>query len=116
MTYKVPLHTQYTGFVFPPEWSIQDIYIQGEYAGFWAVKDNEIHCWRNPKFQGCWLTRQKIEDLVKPLLSKYGSITTKVRLNNEQGHTFIRRLGFTETKRDNECVYYETERLNHARL
>lgn len=116
MTYKVPLYTQYSGFVFPEDWEVIDLYIKDQYAGFWAVKGSEIHCWRNPEFKGRWLTRQKIETMAKVLLDQHGKITTKVRLDNDVGHTFITRLGFKEVFRDEQCVYYETERLNHARL
>ncbi len=109
-------YTKESGLVLPDEWTVEDIYVDGKYAGFWAVKDNEIHCWRKPEFQGRWLTHQKIEKLTKPLFEKYGKIVTKVRLDNEQGHQFIKRLGFKETHKDESCVYYETERLNHARF
>lgn len=100
----------------PPDWAIVTVRRDGQLAGFFCLKDNEIHCHRAEDFTGRWLTRQDLERLTAPLFKRHGFIKTKVRNNNETGHAFVSRLGFTESRKDGQFTYYETKRLKHARL
>lgn len=102
--------------VLPSDWRIVYVHRRGVIAGAFVVRENEIHCERHAVFDGCWLTRQDLERLTKPLFSEYGFIRTSVRESNEEGHRFVKRLGFMETRRENGLRHYETKRIKHARL
>lgn len=84
-------------------------------SGFFVVKGCEVHCWRLEEKRGRWITRQDIERITRPLIAQYGGVTTSVRLENDEGHAFVQRLGFRMTGSDDRAVYYRAERLNHAR-
>jgi RimJ/RimL family protein N-acetyltransferase len=102
--------------LLPEGWSTVDVIRQGEVVGFFCTKDNEIHCWRDESHKGRWITRQDLERLTAPLFARFGHIKTSVRLENRAGHHFVSRLGFIETGRDDNLVFYKCERLKHARL
>ena len=96
-------------------WSFTQINRAGKLAGFFCVKGTEIHCYRLDDFAGRWITRQDLERLTKPIFNEYGEITTKVRTDNLQGHSFVKRLGFTATHDDGSNIHYQCKRLKHAR-
>lgn len=104
------------GCEFPEGWSFQEIRRNGELAGFFCTKENEIHCHRLESYSGRWLTRQDIERLIRPLFLRHGVLKTKVRRHNDVGHAFVQRLGFEPVGADALCVYYEARKINHARL
>lgn len=96
-------------------WEVREIYRAGVLAGFFVVRDNEVHAWRNPEFSGRWLTRQDVERITAPLLAAHGHVVTSVRIRNRTGHRFVRRLGFVCVGRTVSLALYRAERLNHAR-
>lgn len=99
---------------FPGGWEFTEVKRNGEIAGFFCVKGNEIHAYRKPAYSGRWLTRIAIEQITKPLIERFGFVTTSVRNDNREGHEFVRRLGFQQTHVDG-LTYYKAERLKHAR-
>lgn len=102
------------GFKVGEEWSFVEVKRKGELAGFVMVADNEIHCWRKPEYQGTWLTKHTIQQIIQPLIEEHGSVITKVRNENTTGHKFVTRLGFEKVLKDDYCTHYRIERLNHA--
>jgi len=101
---------------FPDGWTFAEVKRAGQMVGFFCVKDNEIHAFRLPSHAGHWLTRQDIEAITTPLLARYGSVKTAVRSINQQGQRFVHRLGFERIDEVDGLIYYQTERLRHARL
>lgn len=101
---------------FPAGWTFTEVKRHGAMVGFFCVKDNEIHAFRLPSHAGRWLTRQDIEAITRPLIETYGHVKTMVRSENSQGQRFVERLGFVRTHEANDLIYYQTERLRHARL
>lgn len=85
-------------------------------VGFFTVKGSEIHCWRRPEASGRWLTRQDVERITRPLIARFGRVTTKVRKGNTAGHAFVHRLGFSKIGEADGCITYTAERMKHARL
>ena len=105
-----------SGYIIPDVWHVVPVLRGKEFAGFFIVRDNEIHAYRVDEYKGNWLTRQDVERLTKPLFERFGHIVTTVRKDNLQGHRFVQRLGFHATREDDKLVYYKAERLRHARL
>ena len=100
---------------FPDGWDFTPVYRKGRLAGFFCTQAAEIHCFRLESFRGSWLTRQDIERLTIPLFAEFGCVLTKVRTENLQGHSFVKRLGFLPVGEDLASIHYKAERLNHAR-
>lgn len=107
---------QLLGGSLPDGWEVVEIMRSGELAGLFCTKENEIHCHRIESFAGRWLTRQDIERLIQPLFVRFGFLKTKVRKQNMIGHEFVQRLGFKPVSDDGLCVFYESRKINHARL
>ena len=105
-----------SGFKFPLGWSFIPVHRRGEVAGFFCTQGAEIHCFRIPSFDGHWLTRQDLERRTRPIFEEYGFLLTKVGMQNLQGHSFVKRLGFHAIGQDDHTIFYKAERLNHARL
>lgn len=105
---------------FPPGWQFHPIYRNQQLAGFFCFKDNEIHCFRLETYKGQWLNRKDILQLVKPIFAKFGNMTTKVGIKNEQGQKFVKRLGFYPVGESHGNIHYQVmsplffESLNHA--
>jgi hypothetical protein len=97
-------------------WDVVEVKRAGKRVGFFIVCGNEIHCFRVDDAKGRWITRQDLERLTKPVFKKFGALTTRVRKENEQGHTFVQRLGFVPVGDDAATIHYECKRLKHARL
>jgi len=102
------------GFEIDKDWTIQEIFRFSELAGFALIKDNEIHCWRHPEFDGIWLTKHTIQKVIQPLIDNYGCVVTKVRNVNNTGHKFVTRLGFKKVSENDYYTDYRIERLTHA--
>lgn len=101
---------------FPVGWEFHEVMRNGELAGFFCTKENEVHAFRLPEFKGRWLTRQNIESLINPILAKYGDIKTVVTTSNVVGHEFVTRMGFTACGHDSQGTHYITKKVNHARF
>jgi hypothetical protein len=80
---------------FPDGWDFVPVVRKGVVAGFFCTQGAEIHCFRSESFKGHWLTHQDIERLTKPIFAEFGHLLTKVRTENLQGHSFVKRLEVT---------------------
>lgn len=101
---------------FPDGWDFTEIHRCGELAGFICTQGAEIHCFRIDSYKGAWMPRQELERITRPILEKFGHLSTKVRTENFQGHLFVKRLGFRQIGHDETSIHYKAERLKHARL
>lgn len=74
------------------------------------VKENEVHVAAPPKARGIWLSRRLIREQLGPILGQYGSVVTNVSEHHDQGHAFVRRMGF----RSLGTGKYELKELKYA--
>ena len=102
------------GFEIDKGWLIVEVKRENALAGIILIKDNEIHCWRKPEFNGIWLTKHTLKNIIQPLIDKFGFAVTKVTKSNNTGHKFVTRIGFTKVLENENCTYYKIERLKHA--
>jgi hypothetical protein len=100
----------------PQGWTEHPIYQGDQQVAFFCTKDAEIHCYRLEEFAGRWYPHKEIERITRPIFAEFGCLLTKVRKSNEQGHEFVKRLGFYPVSDDGQHIYYRAERLKHARL
>jgi len=99
------------GYIIPPEWA----YVPVGDAAFFIVKGNEIHCWRDERIAGRWITRRDIDAVTAPLLKEFGYVFTSVENGNEVGQRFVERLGFTKSQVSPTHCFYVSRRMAHLR-
>lgn len=104
-----------SGYQFTPGWEFHDIKREGQLSGFVMTKDNEVHVFRLPAFNGRWFVRGDIDRVLEPLVRQFGCVVTKVMNQNKAGRRFCKRIGFVETSVDGDVVNMKLERWNHAR-
>jgi len=98
-----------SGYQIPAAWD----YVPVGQNAYFIVKGNEIHCWRDPASQGRWIKRSDIDRVTAPLLREYGYVFTSVEQGNDEGHAFVKRLGFTESFRSPSHAFYVCRRMAH---
>lgn len=76
----------------------------------------EMHFEIHPQYQKIFSTkfRTAVHAFLKNLLSE-PMVTTRVGLDQPESLKLVPRLGFVETHRDEECVYYTLEKAPFER-
>ena len=59
-------------------------------------------------------TKQDIRDCVQPIIDKYGHATTKTPIHDTRQQSLNRRIGFIETSRDENNVFFRSEKLKNV--
>ena len=78
------------------------------------IKGNEAHVGALKKHRGKWLSRAVLKRILGQIIEQYGSVITRVSIEHEAGHIFVRRLGFKEIGKTDTSVIYEMKGLIHA--
>ncbi len=97
------------------EWELIPIMVNLEIAGTLAEKDGEIHMAIEPEYRKkstYWRTGLKM--LIKPLIDKYGFVTTKVDSDDHAAHKFVRKLGFKEYCSLGNVAIYVMSQIKHG--
>lgn len=68
-----------------------------------ALKGSEIHV----EFtrEGV-INRRKVREFLGPLIDRMGFLTTRVPVDDEDSDRFVRRIGFRESGRTDEFIFY----------
>lgn len=103
----IPFHTFENAL---KRWEIIPLMNGPELVGCFAVNGNEVHI----AYAKQVFIRRHIKTVFKPLIDSLGSFVTTVRESNQRGFKFCKRMGFTETRRENGIIYMQCERLNYV--
>jgi len=114
------LWSQVSGFLF----CTKDEYLQalssftkhavvrdGVLIGVVLTRNNEIHvAWTHGESG----TRSLLRKHLGGLIERYGHAVTRVPIWRTASQDFVARLGFVESGRDANDIYYRIERMNHV--
>jgi hypothetical protein len=93
-------------------WRIAPHYEGGVMVGATITKGSEFHF---ATFGGQWkMTRADIRRYLRPLIDRYGYVTTKTPKEDTRQGRFNKILGFFVTGEDEFFTHYKLERLRHA--
>jgi len=98
------------------EWELIPLIINDVIAGTLAEKDGEIHMAIEPQFRKksiYWRTGLKL--LIKPLIDKYGYVTTQVESDDHVARKFVHRLGFKDYSSLGNVTTYAMSEIKHGR-
>lgn len=83
----------------------------GALIGVVLIRGNEIHvAWKHGESG----TRRLLKQHLGGLIEQYGHAVTRVPLWRTASRVFVERLGFVESGRDANDIYYRIERMNHV--
>jgi hypothetical protein len=83
----------------------------GVLIGVVLIRGNEIHVAWTPGMAG---TRRLLLKHLGGLIEQYGHAVTRVPTWRTASQEFVARLGFVESGRDTNDIYYRIERMNHV--
>lgn len=98
------------------EWELIPIIKSDVIIGVVAEKNGEIHMAIEPQFRKkstYWRTGLKI--LIKPLIDKYGYVTTRVESDDQVARKFVHRLGFKDYSSLGNITTYAMSEIKHRR-
>lgn len=95
-----------------PGWEVLEHRQGGELAGFAIIKGTEFHC---QLFDGFRLNRQEMREFLRPLLERYGFLTTRVRHEDIANQRFNKVFGFEKTWSDETYHYFIMAELPFAK-
>lgn len=87
------------------------VFRDGLLIGVVLTRDDEIHvAWKH----GAQGTRRLLKQHLGGAIDRYGHAVTRVPVWRTASQKFVTRLGFVETGRDTNDIYYRIERMSHV--
>lgn len=96
------------------DFTVTPVVVRDQVCGAILNLGPEIHACILPWARKRWLSQGIVENVVKPIIEKYGFIQTHVALDAEEGHQFVQKFGFVEWYRDDKVVTYILQRVKWA--
>lgn len=91
----------------PDDWELIPAFIDGKHAASVMIKGTEVHFGFVPEFRHTAALRRSVSnDLFRPLLARWGFLTTRVELGSRGKQRFVERVGFAPTWVDEQFQYY----------
>lgn len=87
------------------EWDVLPLIHGGRHAGTFMVKGTEIH-FALTDGAPSGSVRKSVRESLETIMDKYGFLTTKAPRGNFAANTFIKRVGFKPTWKDDVYQYY----------
>lgn len=97
------------------DWEVLPMRIAGEHVATAVVKGTEIHFTLVPGWRPRSCQRGAIREFLSPLFERHGFLTTRVRHERLAQKTFVQRVGFHPTWRDDQHEYYLLGRMPFER-
>jgi hypothetical protein len=96
------------------EWELMPIIIKDVIVGVVAERDGEVHMAIEPEYRKkstYWRTGLKL--LIKPIIDKYGYVTTRVESDDHVARKFVHRLGFKDYSSLGNVTTYAMSQIKH---
>lgn len=90
------------------DWDITPIRIDGVLAFVTLTRGSEIHY--TSADTGAPLSLAMLRGWLAPILDTYGYATTRTPISEPRQHRLNKRLGFTESGRDEFCIHYRLDK------
>jgi hypothetical protein len=97
------------------EWELIPIITKDVIIGAVAEKDGEIHMAIEPQYRKrstSWRTH--LEIVIRPIIDKYGYVTTKVDNDDHEARKFVHRLGFKDYSVLGNITTFAMSQIKHG--
>lgn len=107
-------HHHLFGTIIPRGCTLTAIHRSSQFSGFLCSNGCEVYAWCNPSFQGHWVHRDEIRSFLTRIRSTYGTVRTRIRPSDLQGHVLALRMGFDIIASTQQYNLYELKESKYG--